>query len=140
LNYSANIILWWFSFQDRVLRTICQGWLQTMVLLISASWVVRITEVRYQQLAWASFFVCLFACLLVCFGLFYLFGLLFSWLGSFVLFWSWTQKITASSKEELYNSRLNCTSILNKTYSYLLSSMYTKKVLCKHFKDCWISL
>jgi hypothetical protein len=29
-------------------RTICLGWFQTMILLISASWVARITGVSYQ--------------------------------------------------------------------------------------------
>jgi hypothetical protein len=33
-------------FQDRVLRTICPGWLQTAVFLISAFWVARITWLR----------------------------------------------------------------------------------------------
>jgi hypothetical protein len=32
-------------FQDRVSKTICLGWLWTMILLISASWVARITDV-----------------------------------------------------------------------------------------------
>jgi hypothetical protein len=36
-------------FQDRVLWTICQGWLQTMILLISASWVARITGGSHQR-------------------------------------------------------------------------------------------
>jgi hypothetical protein len=30
-------------FWDRVSQTICLGWLQTVILLISASWVARIT-------------------------------------------------------------------------------------------------
>jgi hypothetical protein len=30
-------------FRERVFWTICLGWLQTMILLISASWVARIT-------------------------------------------------------------------------------------------------
>jgi hypothetical protein len=33
--------------QDRVLRTISPGWLQTMILLISASWVARITGMSH---------------------------------------------------------------------------------------------
>jgi hypothetical protein len=33
--------LWWV-FWDRVLPTICPGWLQTSILLISASWVARL--------------------------------------------------------------------------------------------------
>jgi hypothetical protein len=38
-------------FQDRVLRTICQGWLRTAFLLISASWVARITGMSYWRQA-----------------------------------------------------------------------------------------
>jgi hypothetical protein len=36
LSHSTSPFLWWV-FQDRVSRTICQGWFQTMILLISAS-------------------------------------------------------------------------------------------------------
>jgi hypothetical protein len=32
-------------FQDRVSQTICPGWLQTMILLLSGSWVAGITSV-----------------------------------------------------------------------------------------------
>jgi hypothetical protein len=35
-------------FWDRVFQTICSGWLQTVILLISASWVARITSVSHQ--------------------------------------------------------------------------------------------
>jgi hypothetical protein len=42
--------LWWV-FQDRFSQTICQGWLQTSILLISASWVARITGMSHQH--WA---------------------------------------------------------------------------------------
>jgi hypothetical protein len=38
-------------FQDRVLRTICPGWLSVTILLISASWVARITGVSHWLLA-----------------------------------------------------------------------------------------
>jgi hypothetical protein len=34
-------------YRDRVLWTICWGWLETMVLLMSASWVARITCVNH---------------------------------------------------------------------------------------------
>jgi hypothetical protein len=37
-------------FWDRVLQTICPGWLWTMILLISASWVARITGMSHQRL------------------------------------------------------------------------------------------
>jgi hypothetical protein len=35
------------SFWDKVLWTICLGWLWTMIFLISASWVARITGVSH---------------------------------------------------------------------------------------------
>jgi hypothetical protein len=35
-------------FGDRVLQTFCQGWLWTVSLLISASWVARITGVSHH--------------------------------------------------------------------------------------------
>jgi hypothetical protein len=34
-------------FWDRVSRTVCPGWLWTMILLISVSWVARITGVSH---------------------------------------------------------------------------------------------
>jgi hypothetical protein len=34
-------------FQDRVSRTICLGWLGTVILLISTSWVAKITGVSH---------------------------------------------------------------------------------------------
>jgi hypothetical protein len=40
-------------FQDRVSWTICQGWLWTVVLLISASWVARLQVwATSAQLCW----------------------------------------------------------------------------------------
>jgi hypothetical protein len=39
-------------FRNRVLRTICSGWLWTVILLISDSWVARITGVSHQCLAY----------------------------------------------------------------------------------------
>jgi hypothetical protein len=41
--------LWWFFFWDRVSCTICPGWLWTTVLLISASWVARITGMSHRH-------------------------------------------------------------------------------------------
>jgi hypothetical protein len=46
---------WWRVFWDRVSQTICPGWLWTVVLLISASWVARITGVRHQHPAIIDF-------------------------------------------------------------------------------------
>jgi hypothetical protein len=34
-------------FQDRISRTVCPGWLQTLILLISASPIARITGVSH---------------------------------------------------------------------------------------------
>jgi hypothetical protein len=47
-------------FQDRVSCTICPGWFQTVILLISASWVARIIGVSHQRQPPAVF--CLFVC------------------------------------------------------------------------------
>jgi hypothetical protein len=41
LSHSANHFLWWV-FWHRVPETICLGWLRTVILLISASWVARL--------------------------------------------------------------------------------------------------
>jgi hypothetical protein len=41
----------WRDFQDRVSWTICPSWLQTLILLISASWVARIIGVECLALA-----------------------------------------------------------------------------------------
>jgi hypothetical protein len=38
-------------FQDRVSWTICSDWLWTAILLISASWAARITDVSHWHLA-----------------------------------------------------------------------------------------
>jgi hypothetical protein len=38
----------WRDFQDRVTWTICQSWFLTVIFLISASWVARITVVSHQ--------------------------------------------------------------------------------------------
>jgi hypothetical protein len=42
--------LHWY-FWDRLSQTICMGWLWTTVLLISASWVARVTGVSHWCLA-----------------------------------------------------------------------------------------
>jgi hypothetical protein len=39
-------------FQDRISWTICLIWLQTVILLISASWVTRITGISHRL--WAA--------------------------------------------------------------------------------------
>jgi hypothetical protein len=44
--------LFWTVFWDRVLRTTCPGWLWTVILLISASWVAQITDMSHWCLAY----------------------------------------------------------------------------------------
>jgi hypothetical protein len=36
-------------FGEEILLTICQGWAQTMILLILVSWVIRMTGVNHQH-------------------------------------------------------------------------------------------
>jgi hypothetical protein len=43
--------LLWCLFPVKVSQTICQGWLQAVILLLSASWRARITGVRHQHAA-----------------------------------------------------------------------------------------
>jgi hypothetical protein len=50
LSHSISPFLW-RVFQDRVSQIICLGWLWTTILLISASWVARITGMNHQHLA-----------------------------------------------------------------------------------------
>jgi hypothetical protein len=48
LSHSTSTFLWFFFFfQDRISWTVCLGWLWTAVLLISVSWVARITGMNY---------------------------------------------------------------------------------------------
>jgi hypothetical protein len=44
-------------FQDRVLQTVCTGWLWTTILLISTSWIARITGLSHWCPAHQPFFV-----------------------------------------------------------------------------------
>jgi hypothetical protein len=46
--YFHEVLFW-----DRVSQTICQGWHQTEILLISASWVTRITGMSHLKIEWA---------------------------------------------------------------------------------------
>jgi hypothetical protein len=54
LSHSTGPFLCWV-FRDRVSRTIYPGWLQTMILLIAASWVARIMGVSHWCPAWNCF-------------------------------------------------------------------------------------
>jgi hypothetical protein len=44
-------------FWHRVLQTICPGWLQTLILLISASWVTRIIGMSLQRPSYFVIFI-----------------------------------------------------------------------------------
>jgi hypothetical protein len=43
------VLFLWKVFQDRVSQSICPGWLRTVILLISASWVAMITGVNHWR-------------------------------------------------------------------------------------------
>jgi hypothetical protein len=48
LSHSSSPFLCWvFSSEGLLCMTDCQGWLQTMILMISASWVARITGMSH---------------------------------------------------------------------------------------------
>jgi hypothetical protein len=47
----------WFFFWGRVSQTICLGWLWTIILLICASRVARITGMRYYHLSYLIFII-----------------------------------------------------------------------------------
>jgi hypothetical protein len=54
LSHSISPFLWWgFSWWGS-LELFAWGWLQTVILLNSASWVARITGVSHQYPAWRS--------------------------------------------------------------------------------------
>jgi hypothetical protein len=55
LTHSTSPIFVMGFFQDRVLQTICPGWLPTVILLIFAFWVARITGVSHWCLALTFF-------------------------------------------------------------------------------------
>jgi hypothetical protein len=55
LNHSTSPFLWW-CFWGRVSWTICPGWLWTSVLLISTSWIARITGTQLGTGFWTQGF------------------------------------------------------------------------------------
>jgi hypothetical protein len=55
LSHYTSPFLWWL-FQDRVSWTISLGWFGTEILLISAFWIARITDVSHRYLAALFFF------------------------------------------------------------------------------------
>jgi hypothetical protein len=56
LSHSTSPLLGWV-FSERVLGTVCPGWLQNMLFLISASWVVRITGMSHWCMACCMIFL-----------------------------------------------------------------------------------
>jgi hypothetical protein len=50
LSHSTRPLLWWV-FRVRISWTIAQDWLQTLILLMSASWLARIVDVSHWCLA-----------------------------------------------------------------------------------------
>jgi hypothetical protein len=44
-----------FFLRDRISWTICSGWLQTVILQLSASWIAKILRVSRCHLAWINF-------------------------------------------------------------------------------------
>jgi hypothetical protein len=55
------------SSRDRISWTICLGWLQTVILLISASWVAKITDMSTAAQLIFFWFGLGFFCMCVCF-------------------------------------------------------------------------
>jgi hypothetical protein len=49
LSHSACPFLWWVFFEIGSLELFAWGWLQTMILLTSVSWVARITGVSHRH-------------------------------------------------------------------------------------------
>jgi hypothetical protein len=64
---TSPVLFLWRVFWDRILWAICLGWLRTEILLISASWVVRITgwSHRHPTIVGSEFIYCLHLCPLV---------------------------------------------------------------------------
>jgi hypothetical protein len=58
LRHSISPIFCDGFFRDRVSGTICPGWLQTSILLISVSWVARIIGMSHLHLAKSSNLYC----------------------------------------------------------------------------------
>jgi hypothetical protein len=62
LSHSTSPFFCYGFFWDRVFRTICLGWLWTVILLISASWAVRITSVNH----WSPVLILFYNCMVLC--------------------------------------------------------------------------
>jgi hypothetical protein len=58
LNHSTSTFMW--RMFSRVWWTICLGWLWTLILLISASWVARIIIVSHRNPSWLLFSIKIF--------------------------------------------------------------------------------
>jgi hypothetical protein len=57
LSHSISLFFVMDFFPHRVFWTIHPGWLWTLILLISASWVVKITGVSHRRLARQLFLI-----------------------------------------------------------------------------------
>jgi hypothetical protein len=57
LHQPFCVCVWWVFFKIGSLETVCPGWLWTLILLISASWVARITDVSHRCLACTYIFL-----------------------------------------------------------------------------------
>jgi hypothetical protein len=56
LSHSTSPFSWWIFFKIQSIKLFCLGWVQTAILLISASWVARITVVSHWHPAPPTFF------------------------------------------------------------------------------------
>jgi hypothetical protein len=103
--WTQDLFLWWV-FQDSVLQTICLAWLQTSILLISASWVARI--IGTSHLRW------LFCCC-CCFFLFLRQGLK----RETVLRSGWPQTLSLSASSSRVLELKVCTALPNSHLLYI---------------------
>jgi hypothetical protein len=55
---TPSVLLCEGFFRNRVLQTIWLGWIRTVILLISASWVAKVTVMRHQHQAYLLFLFC----------------------------------------------------------------------------------
>jgi hypothetical protein len=98
-------------FQDRELWAICLGWLGTMILLISASWVAGITG-GWEFLSWIGIWILLNACLPLLTWFFFILMCVLIWLYIVVvndgLFWNVEPALLTCNKFLLVVLFINC--------------------------------
>jgi hypothetical protein len=95
-------------FWDRVSWTICPRWLQTTILLISASWVASITDVSHQHLVQNTLNLC--------------FQILLSYLGTIWSFQVLLLKCVTQDQSHVYPRANYCLPERQKPLSTLLMS------------------